>query len=193
MIFNLIDRCSEERFYLLLSNDLITYHRMPSELNRRHVFISHHHQDDEHVTRMTGMLKRHDYDIRNSSIRAKPSNQRRLDQGMVSERTIKRLLQMKMSWATTIVVLIGKETHARPWVNWEIEQANRLGKRIVGVFTRGSSEEDIPPAFEKYGSDLVNWSSDSIIAAIDGTREGPFQDPAGNPRQAPITPTTTIC
>lgn len=166
---------------------------MSSESNRRHVFISHHHQDDEHVTRMTQMLKRGGYDIRNSSIRAKPANQRRLDEGLVSERTIKRLLRMKMSWVSTVVVLIGKETHARPWVNWEIEQANRLGMRVVGVFTRGGTEEDIPPAFEKYGSDLVSWNTESIMAAIDNEREGPFQDPDGNPRQPPVTPTTTTC
>lgn len=166
---------------------------MSSESNRRHVFISHHHQDDEHVTRMTQMLKHGGYDIRNSSIRAKPANRRRLDEGLVSERTIKRLLRMKMSWASTVVVLIGKETHARPWVNWEIEQANRLGMRIVGVFTRGGTEEDIPPAFEKYGSDLVSWNTESIIAAIDGEREGPFQDSDGNTRQPPVPPTTTTC
>jgi hypothetical protein len=166
---------------------------MSTESNRRHVFISHHHQDDGHVTQMTGMLKRKGYDIRNSSIRAKPANQRRLDEGMVSDDKIKRLLRMKMSWASTVVVLIGKETHARPWVNWEIEQANRLGKRIVGVYTRGGTEDDVPPAFEKYGSDLVNWNAEGIISAIDGTRDGPFQDPEGGPRQPPSTPGNTSC
>lgn len=166
---------------------------MANESSRRHVFISHHHGDDEHVTKMTDLLKRGGYDIRNSSIRAKPANQRRLDEGLVSDQTIKRLLRMKMSWASTVVVLIGKETHARPWVNWEIEQANRLGKRIIGVYTRGGTQEDIPTAFEKYGADLVKWNTDSIVAAIDGTREGPFQDPEGNPRLPPNAPPTTSC
>ena len=172
-----------------MQNSLI----MSMDTSRRHVFISHHHGDDEHVTKMTSLLKRGGYDIRNSSIRAKPANQRRIDQGLVSDQTIKRLLRMKMSWASTVVVLIGKETHARPWVNWEIEQAHRLGKRIVGVFTQGGTQEDIPPAFEKYGSDLVNWNTESIITAIDGTREGPFQDPDGTPRTPPSPPTTINC
>lgn len=166
---------------------------MSADSIRRHVFISHHHKDDEHVTRMTELLKRAGYDIRNSSIRAKPSNQSRLDQGVVGERTIKRLLRIKMTWASAVVVLIGKETHARPWVNWEIEQANRFGKRIVGVFTRGGTELDIPPAFEKYGTDLVSWNTDSIVAAIDGTREGPFQGPDGSPRHSPALPLNTTC
>lgn len=155
---------------------------MSQESKRRHVFISHHHKDDEHVTKMTSLLNKSGYDLRNSSIRAKPSNQNRLDKNLIPEATLKRLLRMKMSWASTVVVLIGKDTHKRPWVNWEIKMANELGKQIVGVFTRGGTQEDVPPAFEKYGGDLVAWNSESILQAIDGTRDGLFQNPEGVPR-----------
>ena len=159
---------------------------------RKHVFISHHHADDEHVTKMTKLLDRHGYDIRNSSIRAKPANQRRLDQGLVSDNTIKRLLRMKMSWASTVVVLIGKQTHSREWVDWEIKKANELGKRIVGVYAHGGTQADIPPALERYGSSIVNWNAESIIAAIDGT-DNPFQNPDGSPREPMHAPTTSRC
>ncbi len=165
---------------------------MASESARRHVFISHHHKDDAHVTKLTSLLSRNGYDIRNSSIRARPENQRRLDRNEIPERTLKRLLRMKMSWASTVVVLIGKQTHSRPWVNWEIEKANQLGKRIVGVFTQGGTKADIPPAFEKYGSALVGWNSDSIVAAIDGS-ENPFQNPDGSARDAVNPATTSVC
>ena len=73
--------------------------------SRKHVFISHHHADDDHVTNLTTLLKRHGYEICNSSIRAKPANERRLEKGLVSDEAIKRLLRMKMSWASTVVVL----------------------------------------------------------------------------------------
>lgn len=149
--------------------------------NRKHVFISHHHADDAEVSNLTSLLSHQGYDIRNSSIRAKPANQRRLEQGLVKDETIRRLLRMKISWAGCVVVLIGKQTHTRKWVNWEIEQANKQNKRIVGVYLRGGTDADIPPAFEKYGSALVGWNSDSIIAAIDGTAN-PFQNPDGSSR-----------
>ena len=84
------------------------------------------------VDHLTSLLSKRGYDIRNSSIRAKPRNQWRLDQGLVKDETIRRLLRRKISWAGTVVVLIGKETHARPWVNWEIEQANKQGKKSLG-------------------------------------------------------------
>ena len=52
---------------------------MSSDNKRRHVFISHHHADDAEVTNLTGLLAKKNYDIRNSSIRAKPANQQRLE------------------------------------------------------------------------------------------------------------------
>ncbi len=165
---------------------------MNSESKRRHIFISHHHADDAEVDKLTSLLSRSGHDIRNSSIRAKPANQRRLDQGLVSDETIRRLLRRKISWAGTVVVLIGKETHSRPWVNWEIEQANKQGKRIVGVYIRGGTEIDKPAALEKYASSIVSWNSKSVIAAIDGT-ENPFQNPDGSPRQAAHTRTSLSC
>lgn len=150
---------------------------------RRHVFISHHHADDAHVTGLTSMLKRKGYEIRNSSIRAKPANQRRLDEGRISDKVIKRLLRMKMSWSSTVVVLIGKQTHTRPWVDWEIRKAHELGKRIVGVYERGGTEHDIPSAFTDYGDALVGWNSDNVISAIDGTCD-PFERPNGGERSS---------
>lgn len=158
---------------------------------RRHVFISHHHADDAQVSGLTNLLARNGYEIRNSSIRAKPSNQRRLDEKRVSDRTIKRLLRMKMAWASTVVVLIGKETHNRPWVDWEIQRANELGKRIVGVYERGGTENDKPAAFEKYGDALVAWNSERIIDAIEGKCD-PFEKPTGEIRP-PINNTPRGC
>ena len=98
-------------------------------MTRRHVFISHHHADNEKVDQLTDLLTRGGSDVRNSSVRMKPANQRRMDEGRVKDETIRRLLRMKISWASTVLVLIGTETHTRPWVDWEITQAAKQGKR----------------------------------------------------------------
>ncbi len=147
----------------------------------KNVFISHHHKDDANVDKLTKLLSNNGFDIRNSSIRAKPANQRRLDNGLVKDSTIKRLLRMKISWAGTVLVLVGKQTHSRPWVDWEIEQAHRQGKKIVGVYERGLKDKvDLPPALERYGtSQVVGWDSEAIMAAIEG--EPVFQNPDGTP------------
>lgn len=154
---------------------------MASPKYRRHVFISHHSSDDQAVTDLTDLLSRAGYDIRNSSVRLKPANQARMDRGLIKDETIRRILRMKISWAGTVVVLIGKDTHTRPWVNWEIEQANRQGKRIVGIYLHGGTEADRPEALERHASATVAWNTDSILAAIDG-RDNAFQNPDGSPR-----------
>lgn len=146
----------------------------------KNVFISHHHKDDAQVDKLTNLLKNNGYNIRNSSIRAKPANQRRLDRGLVKDETIKRLLRMKMSWAGTVMVLVGQETHSRPWVNWEVEQAHKLGKNIVGVYERGLKDKvELPSALEKYQTSQVGWDSGKIIDAIEGTSF--FENPDGAP------------
>ena len=159
---------------------------------RRHVFISHHHVDDDRVTKLTDLLARNNFEIRNSSIRAKPANEERLKYGRVPERTLKRLLRMKISWASTVIVLIGKDTHNRPWVDWEIRKANELGKRIVGVFAWGGTEADVPPAFNDYGDALVSWNPERIIDAIED-KVSPFEQPDGRPREAPYAPSRSRC
>ena len=162
-----------------------------STTNTKNVFISHHHKDDAHVDNLTDLLDKNGFNIRNSSIRAKPANQQRLDKGLVKDAVIKRLLRMKMSWAGSVITLVGKETHSRPWVNWEIEEAHRLGKNIVGVYEHGLKDKvDIPPALEKYSTSLVGWDSGTIMAAIEG--EPVFQNPDGTPRPRRDGP-HTVC
>lgn len=150
-------------------------------MKRKNVFISHHHRDDAHVDRFRNLMGRSRYDYRNSSIRAKPANQRRLATGLVKESTIRRLLRMKMHRASTVVVLVGEKTASRRWVNWEIEEANRLGRRIVGVYLHGGTESDVPKALDEYGDALVCWNTKSIADAVEG-RSNVFQTPSGAPR-----------
>lgn len=159
---------------------------------RRHVFISHHHADDGTVDALTKLLSQRGYEIRNSSIRAKPANQRRLDRGEIKDATIKRLLRMKMSWASTVVVIIGRATHSRDWVNWEIEKANSLGKKIIGVYERGGTAHELPSALYDHATTIVNWNSDSIIDAIEG-KDNVFKAPDGSPAPPLHAPVTSRC
>lgn len=146
----------------------------------KNVFISHHHKDDASVDGITAMVAGKGYKLRNSSIRVKPENQKRLDQKKVSDQTIKRLLRMKMRWASQVIVVIGKETHSRPWVNWEIKVAHDLGKPIIGVYENGLKDEvEMPENLERYATSIVGWRSDAIIGALEGN--GQFQNPDGGP------------
>ncbi|SRR5690554_5536938 len=145
----------------------------------KNVFVSHHHKDDSSVDGLSSMLSSKDYQLRNSSIRVKPENQARLDQKQVSDLTIKRLLKAKMRWASQVIVVIGKETHSRDWVNWEIEAAHRLGKPIIGVYENGLKDKvKIPENLEKYATSIVGWRAESVISSLNG--ESQFQEPDGS-------------
>ncbi len=146
----------------------------------KNVFVSHHHKDDSSVDGLTKMVAGKGYQLRNSSIRVKPENQKRLDQKRVSDNAIKRLLRMKMRWASQVIVVIGKKTHTRDWVNWEIQAAHDLGKPIIGVFEDGLKEKvKIPENLEKYATSRVGWRAASIISALEG--ESQFEEPDGTP------------
>lgn len=145
----------------------------------KNVFVSHHHKDDSSVDGLSSMLSSKDYQLRNSSIRVKPENQARLDQKQVSDLTIKRLLKAKIRWASQVIVVIGKETHSRDWVNWEIEAAHRLGKPIIGVYENGLKDKvKIPENLEKYATSIVGWRAESVISSLNG--ESQFQEPDGS-------------
>ncbi|MCG7931800.1 MAG: TIR domain-containing protein [Candidatus Thiodiazotropha sp. 6PLUC6] len=151
---------------------------MPGKI--KNVFVSHHHKDDASVDGLTDMVSGKGYQLRNSSIRVNPENQKRLDQNQVSDRTIARLLRMKMRWASQVIVVIGKETHQRPWVNWEVKVAHQLGKPIIGVYENGLKDQvEIPDNLKKYATSIVGWRSDSVIDALEGKSQ--FQNPDGTP------------
>lgn len=148
---------------------------------KRNVFVSHHHKDDASVDGISRLAASKGYQFRNSSIRVKPENQQRIEQKKISDRTIERLLRMKMRWASQVIVVIGKETFTRPWVNWEIKVAHQLGKPIIGVYENGLKEDvELPENLQKYATSIVGWRSDSIIDALEGRSH--FQHADGTER-----------
>jgi hypothetical protein len=128
----------------------------------KNVFISHFHGDDAEISKLKDLLGRKGYQLKNSSIDSTKPNQ------ATNDEYIRRLLRLRIQWASTVIVLISNKTHTRDWVNWEIDQANKKGKRIIGVFVNGASDSNIPESFKKYGQALVGWTGNKIIDAIEG-------------------------
>jgi hypothetical protein len=54
---------------------------------------------------------------------------------------IKKWIDEQLSGKSCLVVLIGRETAGRKWVNYEIEQAWNAGKGLVGVYIHGLKNE----------------------------------------------------
>lgn len=152
----------------------------------KNVFISHFHADDEHVHKLKDLLAEKGYTLKNSSIDSTKPNR------IVSDEAIRRLLRLRISWAGVFICLIGAKTHTRDWVDWEIEQAKKKGKRIIGVFINGASDSDIPQNFKLYGDALVGWTGDKIIDAIEGNINN-WENADGSKYENPYVPTRGNC
>ena len=125
------------------------------------VFVSHYHKDEENIGKMKDLLG-DEFCIRNFSVTSDKYNNAQ------NEEYIKTLLRPLIKQSGTLICLIGPKTHDSEWVNWEIEQAIKQGKRIIGVYLWGAKDSDIPPALEDGADAMVGWNHDSIINAING-------------------------
>lgn len=144
----------------------------------RNIFVSHIHEDDDKITAMKDLLASNGFNVRDSSINSSNPNQAH-DPDYIKA----GILAPRIRWAGAMVVLISPETRSHPWVDWEIEYAQKTGTRIVGVWTHGAGECDIPDALDLYADAIVGWQADRIKGAICGeindweTSEGQVRAP----------------
>jgi hypothetical protein len=130
----------------------------------RNVFISHIHEDDEGLSSLKELLQKHGITIRDYSINSDSPN------NATSEEYIKsKILAPRIKQSGVFVVYITPGTMNSTYVNWEIEYAASLAKRIVGVWGSGDSGCEVPEALKKYGDAVVGWSGNRIIDAINGS------------------------
>lgn len=149
--------------------------------DKKNIFISHVHKDDELLPKLKDLISRAGMEVRDGSINSDKPNSAQ------SEDYIKReILKPRIEWASTLVVLITHDTAQSDWVNWEIREAVEQGKNIIGVFAQGATDADIPEELRKYGdAAIVGWQGERIVDAINGQIRS-WDDPTtGNPRTTP--------
>ena len=144
----------------------------------KNIFVSHQHNDADKIEDFKRLIGNHGIDMRDSSI-----YESKLKNNATNEQYIKyELIKPQITWAGTVVVLIGKETAKSDYVNWEIKTAAEMGKRIIGVYLQGATEEDIPAELIEHGHNLVGWNGNRIVRAIDG-EDMDWENPDGTLRE----------
>jgi hypothetical protein len=129
----------------------------------KNVFISHIHEDDDGLDKLKALLEKGGLTVRDGSINSSNPNEAQSPEYIKSQ-----ILAPRIQWASTLLVYITPETKQSEYVNWEIEYAEKMGKRIVGVYAQGANECDVPEALEKYADDVRGWQSGGIVDAILG-------------------------
>jgi len=129
----------------------------------KNVFISHIHEDDSGLGKLKDLVGKHGMSVRDASINSDKSNNAESPNYIKSQ-----ILAPQIRWASTLLVYISPQTKKSEWVDWEIEYAERCGKRIVGVWAYGANECDVPDALKNYADAVVGWRGERIMDAITG-------------------------
>jgi hypothetical protein len=147
---------------------------MPNDV--KNVFISHIHEDDDGLRDLKKICKENGLEVRDSSITSDKPNEAK------SPEYIKQMLADQIKWASTLVVYVTPDTKDSKWVNWEIEYAEKAGKRVVGVWEHGSNQCELPDALKNLADSVVGWHGESIVDAIKGKTDK-WYGPEGKERE----------
>jgi hypothetical protein len=144
----------------------------------KHVFISHVHEDDAGLAGLKDLLSKQGMEIRDGSINAEKPNDAKSPDYIKSQ-----ILAPRIQWASVLIVYITPQTKLSEWVNWEIEYAVKLGKKVIGVWGHGDAECDLPQALNDYADAvIVGWHGPKIIEAINDSK-GDWEKPDGAPAE----------
>ncbi len=90
------------------------------------------------------------------------------------DKAIKKWIDDNMNYRSCVVVLVGRETADRPWVDYEIRKAWTDGKGILGIYI----DDLIDPRFSEdpplYGRSFRGANPFDNIASKDGTKLSNF-------------------
>lgn len=126
----------------------------------RHVFISFSHEDVDEVNLLRGQAKNEKTDLQFDDYSVKEAfNSTNADY-------IKRQIREKLDRTSVTLVYLSKTCANSEWVNWEIEESIRRGKKVIGVYKGDAPPGDVPRAFAVNGCESVKWSHDGLMGAI---------------------------
>lgn len=131
---------------------------MPNLRNYR-LLISHSWRYSDAYSKVVGWL--------NSALYFKWSNHSVSMDCPLDTRTKKELqeeLTQQISGCHAVIVLSGMYAAYSEWIDYEIAEALRLNKPIIGVKPWGSMR--IPQKVQQNATVMVGWNASSIIAAI---------------------------
>lgn len=77
---------------------------------------------------------------------------------------LKTCLTNQMSPTQGIIILAGMYAAHSDWIDYEIDEAVRMGKTIIGV--RPWGQERTPVKIQDAADTMVNWNSTSVISAV---------------------------
>lgn len=129
------------------------------ELKSRMLFISHAWQYDQaYLTLVKWFTDEPNFIWKNCSI---PSTDALSDK---SSKGLAEGITRQINPAQGVIIIAGMYAAHSGWIDYEIGEAQRLGKRIIGI--RPWGQERVPVKVQEAAHALVNWNSASVVAAV---------------------------
>lgn len=128
-------------------------------LKDRMLFISHAWDyNDGYWTIVNWLNEENNFSWRNCSV---PSHD-----GLPDKTTagLKRGITRQINPSQAVVIIGGMYAAHSGWIDYEIDEAVRLGKTIIGV--RPWAQERVPVKIQNNATTMVNWNRSSLITAI---------------------------
>lgn len=128
-------------------------------LKTRNLFISHAWSYDSHYETIVNWLNNEPLFIwKNYSV---PSHDGCIEKSVTG---LKACLSRQIAPASCVIIASGMYAAHSGWIEYEINEALRLNKQIIGVRPRG--QERTPLIIQNAADEMVNWNSASLISAI---------------------------
>lgn len=80
------------------------------------------------------------------------------------KRELKQKLTEKIARSNVVIIISGMYATYSEWIDYEIDEAVRMRKYIIGV--RPWGQERIPVKIQNNANIMVGWNSSSVINAI---------------------------
>jgi hypothetical protein len=73
----------------------------------------------------------------------------------------------RIKHSSVFICMIGPETYKRDAVNWEINKAYELGKKVIGVRIYKNENDKIPQPLLDHDAKIIDWNLGDIAAELE--------------------------
>lgn len=133
------------------------------------IYLSKNSLTDDELSKMIDDLEKQGFEVILSPYNQLPDQDEKVNEA-----------ELNASIKECDLVLVLIDGNCDEDVDRETETAVFCGKRAVGVYTSGATEDDVPKSLKKIGSGLINWDLDKIYRAVNGDETG-WYSLAGKP------------
>jgi hypothetical protein len=129
------------------------------ELKTRNLFISHAWQyDADYHTLIKWFNDEPNFSWKNYSVPSHDALPDKTDKGL------REGITRQMSPSQAVIIIAGMYAAHSGWIDYEIDEAKRMGKIIIGI--RPWGQQKMPVKVQDASHEMVNWQSASIIQVI---------------------------